>query len=568
VLEARLLWERLPLDALPQGAVHVGALDAIAGLPFRLLAIVGLVEGGYPGVVRPDPFLLDDERTALDALVRRAQPPDPPAAPAEQPRPAGQLSLFDAPQADAPAAAPGDDDEPPALPGTPEIVLAERRRFQRAVRQAGQRLVLTYPRADARTGRERLPSLFFVATASALHGRALSADELQARVAEDDLDRLSPDEALDRGERDRLRLRAGRQEAAEAVAAGSVFFKRSLLASEARWSPEFTRWDGLVDGLPTGLAERLDPTRAARPLSASQLATWSRCGFLYLLRYVLLLEPALEPEERKRLEPLERGTLFHAVAERFLRERRERDELPVEATPERRARLRELADAALQELVEGSPPRFQLLWERACARFHETVQAWLGRETGLGQNSRPAHFEVAFGSTRDLAPGEPHLHEPLEIELGDGRRVRVSGRIDRIDRRDDGLVLRDYKTGRAPKDDGRVFRGGQQLQIPFYVLAVERLFPGEKVVEAFLDYVDGGRQVAFDPALAGGPVFRDLLRGLADALAAGRFPQEPAACDWCDFTLVCGPKPLLQRRRQIKRRDAHLREVTRLRDLG
>ncbi len=283
---------------------------------------------------------------------------------------------------------------------------------------------------------------------------------------------------------------------------------------------------------------------------------------------MLLLEPALEPEERKRLEPLERGTLFHAVAETFLRERRERGELPVEATPERRARLAELADAALQELVEGSPPRFALLWERERARFHQTVQAWLTRETSLGERSRPAHFELAFGSTRDLPPGEPHLPEPLEIDLGDGRRVRVTGRIDRIDRRDDGLVLRDYKTGRAPKDDGRVFRGGQQLQIPFYVLAAERLFPGEKVVEAFLDYVDGGRQVAFDPALATGPVFRDLLRGLADSLAAGRFPQEPAACDWCDFTLVCGPKPLLQRRRWIKRRDEHLREVTRLQGLG
>ncbi len=30
---------------------------AMAGLPFRVVAIPGLVEGGYPGVFRPDPFL-------------------------------------------------------------------------------------------------------------------------------------------------------------------------------------------------------------------------------------------------------------------------------------------------------------------------------------------------------------------------------------------------------------------------------------------------------------------------------------------------------------------------------
>ncbi len=576
VLEARLEWERLPPDPVAQGAVHVGALDAMAGLPFRVLAIVGLVEGGYPGVVRPDPFLLDDERAALGALHRPPVPARSTRGPLRAARPAqrAQLSLFDEPTPAEPAALeptgplPALGGEMALLPGAQERVQEARRLFQRALRQATQRLILTYPRADPRTGRERLPSLFFVAAASALAGEPLSAVDLDARVHEDELDALQLDDALDRGERDRLRVRGGGREAALQLAAGSTFFKQSRLASEARWSNQLTAYDGLVWPLPAELAPRLDPVRATRPLSASQLATYSRCGFQYLLRYVLHLEAALEPEERKRLEPLERGTLFHAVAERFLRERRERGELPVEASAAQRARLRELADEALQELVEGSPPRFRLLWERECTRFHETVQAWLTREASLASRSRPAYFEVSFGSSRDLAAGEPHLPEALSIDLDDGRSVRVTGRIDRIDRRDDGLVLRDYKTGRAPRDDGRVFRGGQQLQIPFYVLAVERLFPGEKVVEAFLDYVDGGRQVAFDPALAGGATFKTLLRGLVDAQAAGLFVQEPAACDWCDFTPVCGPKPLLQLRRHFKLGDKRLQQALRLRDLG
>ncbi len=49
MLEARFEWERLPLEPVAGGAVHVGALDAMAGLPFRVVAIPGLVEGGYPG---------------------------------------------------------------------------------------------------------------------------------------------------------------------------------------------------------------------------------------------------------------------------------------------------------------------------------------------------------------------------------------------------------------------------------------------------------------------------------------------------------------------------------------
>jgi RecB family exonuclease len=154
------------------------------------------------------------------------------------------------------------------------------------------------------------------------------------------------------------------------------------------------------------------------------------------------------------------------------------------------------------------------------------------------------------------------------VDLGDGRTLRVSGRIDRIDRRPDGtLVLRDYKTGRAPRDDGGLFRGGRQLQIPFYVLAAARIFPGQPVVEAFLDFVDGGRQVSFDPERVQGREFRELLRGLVDAIAEGSFVQEPTACDWCDFTAVCGPKGLIDARRRHKLADLRIQRVLRLRDV-
>jgi hypothetical protein len=87
-------------------------------------------------------------------------------------------------------------------------------------------------------------------------------------------------------------------------------------------------------------------------------------------------------------------------------------------------------------------------------------------------------------------------------------------------------------------------------------------------VDAFLDYVDGGRQVAFRPDVAQGPEFRDLLRRLVDLVARGVFVQEPTACDWCDFTAVCGPKALLQRRQGIKVRDRTLQEFLRLRNIS
>jgi RecB family exonuclease len=583
VIEARFEWERLPLEPLEGGALHVGALDAMAGLPFRVVAVPGLVEGGYPGVLRPDPFLLDHEREALRASAGRDATEEARPVPRGRTRrraTSAQMSLFteDVPMAPSADRAPGTESEaspgppsaadPPRLATTQDRLLEARRAFHRAISQATERLILSYPRADPRTGRERLPSLFLAAAASTLAGRPLAGADLDRRIVEDDLAHLPLEDALDAGERDRVRVRAGGRAAAEAIAAGSPFFKQSRLAAQARWSGRLTRYDGLLTELPVAVLERIDPLRALHPISASRLAVYARCGFQYMLQHVLRLEAALEPEERRRLEPLERGTLFHEVAERFLRERRDLGELPVRDTEATRARLRAMAEEALEGLVKGSPPRLTLLWEREKRRFHETTVSWLRREAAAAERSVPAHFEVEFGLGRGPDGREPHDPDPIEIPIGGDRTLRVSGKIDRIDRRDDGLVLRDYKTGRAPKDDGGVFRGGRQLQIPFYVLAAEKLFPGERVVEAFLDYVDGGRQVAFDPVAVRGERFAALLGSLVDLIAAGAFVQEPAACDLCDFKVVCGPKGLLQRRRQIKIRDATLLAYLRLRDVG
>jgi RecB family exonuclease len=409
--------------------------------------------------------------------------------------------------------------------------------------------------------------LFFIAAASALSGRTLVAAELQRLTTEDTADSISLDVAVDRAERDRLRLRRGGAAAEAAIRAGCVFFDQARRATHARWSGRLTPYDGLLAGMDEHLGRRLDPTHAAQPVSASRLASFARCGFLYLLRHVLHLEAIAEPIERWRLDPLERGDLFHRVAERFLRERRERGELPLSERPETLARLLALAGIALDEFVASQPPRLTILWERVRARFQEDLARWLQRETVAEAQAVPLHFEVTFGSSRAPDTNEPHLREPLSIDLGDGRALRVQGRIDRIDRRTDGaLILRDYKTGRIPRDDGQLFRSGAQMQIPFYILAAARLFPGQRVAAAYLDFVDGGREVAVDPLAVTGDSFRRFVRDLVDAMTEGLFVQDASACGRCDFVEVCGPAALIDRRYQLKSRDPRLQRVRRLRE--
>jgi len=548
VLTTRLSWERLPMPPRVAGAIHLGALDAIAGLPFRVLAVPGLVEGGYPGPLRLDPFLLDHEREAL-------------AAPAAVP-PRGnarQLGLFDEPETPASAG-------PRPLPTAQDRLLEARRLFHRAIRQATERLILSYPRADSRSGRERVPSLFFAAAASALAGRPLGAPELLALTGEDEPDALPLEDALDAGERDRLRVRRGGPEAVLAVAGGSPSFKGSHLAAHERWSRLLTPHDGRVDGLPDALARQLDPLRSRRVPSASALARYATCGFQYLLQDVLGLDALVEPEERLGFSALEKGDLFHRVAEDFLRAERDAGRLPVTDDEETRGRLLDLARLHVDLKVAGTPPRHRLVWDMHWRAFCDLLLRFLAREAGNAALGRPAHFEVAFGM-RAQRTNEPHEREPLSVDLGEGRVLRVQGRIDRIDEREDGsLVLRDYKTGRAPRDDNQVFRGGRQLQIPFYVLAARQIFPDRRVEAAFLDYVDGGRPIAFDPVDSTGESFLSLLRTLTGAIAAGRFVQEHTACRFCDFKAACGPQPLLELRRKFKLSDPHLREYLKLRE--
>ena len=544
VLEARFEWERVPLEPQATGALHVGALDALAGLPFRYVAILGLVEGGYPPVLRPDPFLLDPEREALAAAA-----PDAPAVTAptvtRQADVRRQMSLFDQDDGAARTTVPPPVHVLPAVPTTRDRLREERRAFHRALSQATEHLVLSYPRADARSGRERLPSAFFVAAASALAGRPLAALDLAQVVEEDDLVALPLEEALDRSERDRARIRRD-PAAADAIAGGCFFFKQARLASRSRWDRQLTAYDGLVAWPPGGeedtaladsVRKALDPTASGWPVSASRLATFAQCGFRYMLQYVLRLEPALEPQERTILDPLERGTLFHDVAERLLRELRDTGGLPLRDDEETRARALAMAGEGLDALVAHCPPRYTFLWERERARFREAVLSWLRREAG-SLRSAPAYFELSFGmGARTTSTPEPHDPEPLAVELGDGRTLRLSGKIDRIDRRPDGQT-------RAPRLQDR----------PRPLEGRRRAVQGRAATADPLLRAGGGEAPAGDPGGGGVPGLRG--RRTAGELRRGGGHRR---------ALPCAPARHARRHRPgALRAGAHLLHLVRL----
>jgi putative RecB family exonuclease len=181
------------------------------------------------------------------------------------------------------------------------------------------------------------------------------------------------------------------------------------------------------------------------------------------------------------------------------------------------------------ELVRGA-------WTGQGFRDEEQSRGWL-RRTGHAVEEYAARLDPA--------------DEPVGVERTVATRtatLAVSGRVDRLDRRGDELVVVDYKLGRrVPGEDDA--RGS--LALGLYALAAARTLrrpcrrvelhhvPTGTVAVAEHDERSLTRKVAEAESIAA-----DVLAATAGR-AAGRdddeaFPARPSRlCSWCDFRRSC-----------------------------
>ncbi|HEY8490021.1 MAG TPA: PD-(D/E)XK nuclease family protein [Dehalococcoidia bacterium] len=510
------LLEEVRGGAFGRRGVNVLALSTLPGLRFRAVAVLGLAERDFPPPPRQDPLLPDADRLDLNRRLGWSLP----------------------------LRALGPDDEP--------------LRFALAAHAARDRLLLSYPRADAGTGRQRLASHFFRAAAEALTGPLPRLE---------DLDRLDPalsirvpagrfgagttDAALTEEEYALTLLAADRALGEAWLAAHAPTFRRARAAWTARWEEtSLTPYDGMLSGpAAASLARRAGLTA---PISPTRLETYATCPFRFFLAYILRLEPVREPEFLERLEPLERGSLVHKVLERFMTEHR--DDPP---RPERRAAHVERLLAIAREECEARERQgltgYPLLWELDRRVIVEDLIAWYDLEAaGAGGPLRPAAFELRFGPAWGGEPGDARsVDEPLALAL-DGLTLRFHGRIDRVDLAPDGSAFHvtDYKTGRVSDDhrDG-AFSGGRALQLPIYLLGAAHALgvPWERgEAQYYYATSQGGfRRVRFsgEQLRERWKEFTALLQGLAHGIATGDFHPVPGPqdrhCDRCDFRMAC-----------------------------
>jgi len=533
------------------GHVHVAPIRAAGWSGRPMLFVVGLEEGRYPGGGTQDPILLDAERSRINEEI------DPHQLPLLADRPRRVTAEFwrmlrrvaEDPflcQEDSAETGGGEGLKDPA-PNSG----GQRKRSSATV-------TLSWPSIDLRERREKFPSQVILEVFRGGRGSSSpsatgpgqpvpTGPPAQPIPTYDDLQRA----AMAVGFVDSRPLsfsewwlhRAfgdGRHDLGEAPMQAYPWLADGRRAAEARATEEITAWDGKVDATP----EELDPRNQDRLYSASRLERMAACPFGYFLQSILGIEP-LETIDRSEewLSPMEYGSVFHTVLETFMREICSRGEKP--GFERHRERLAEIATAELERMRNEIPPPSDSAFDARREDLIEACAVFLRVEEKRCGEVDAKYFEVPFGF--DDPEAELSMAEPLAVDLGRGRSVRLRGYIDRVDHhpgRDEWHVW-DYKSG-SPwkfKQPGSL-AGGTMIQHAIYARAVNEMLDrrGEKgrVAESgyYFPTVKGrGERIA---KVSDQASLETTLNHLFDVVGSGWFPQgDLERCKFCEFPSIC-----------------------------
>jgi DNA helicase-2/ATP-dependent DNA helicase PcrA len=230
-------------------------------------------------------------------------------------------------------------------------------------------------------------------------------------------------------------------------------------------------------------------------LSYTQVDTYLRCPQMYQYRFVFRLPTRPRPQ-------MQFGRILHEALKDALGSI-ERD----------RPLSWEMVDAA-----------YVAAWARE--RFCAPEQAPALQD--LGRNYLRRAFEIGDLSKPLL------LEQPFSLRLDE---LRLTGRIDRVDRHQDGSYeIIDYKTGSAK----RAAELQRDLQLGVYALAAREVFRFEPLRLSYY-YLETSERVTVDKPQERLAEDRQAIRNVAEGIRAELFPAKPdrMKCGGCDFRMLC-----------------------------
>lgn len=197
----------------------------------------------------------------------------------------------------------------------------------------------------------------------------------------------------------------------------------------------------------------------------SRLERYRSCPFSFYLEYGL----KLKEKKSLKLQPIDTGSFMHEVIDEFFEE-----------VSTKKISIKDLDKAEIEKIVKQiieeklnlkanyifkSIPKFKVLTNRLCRLVTLSI-------VYIVQGLQATDFEVV-GNEIEFKNGKEY--KPIEITTEDGRKVEITGKIDRIDLAKDatGKYIRiiDYKSSAKDINLNEVL-AGLQLQLITYLDAV------------------------------------------------------------------------------------------------
>ena len=472
-----------------ESAIFAGETVQARGVPYQLVAVLGMAEGELPARIGEDPFLRETDRTALRKHC-----------------PGIRLSTES----------------------------AEAEFFLDTIARPQQALLLVRPRIST-TGAMWEPSIYW-------HDLRARVDAQPHTVALGHA--VAPTSAASLAEL--LESLAVAPAAVDGQAFGAIGAPlRARLAERAqilgdRVTLASSPWDGDLRDHAEAVRDAYPP---AHTWSATAIESYISCPLQFFMAKTLQVEARVEPEDGPG--PAQIGTLYHRIMERLYR-----PHLNAEARPPLDALLDALP--AVAAAVLGTAPmsegfRAPPSWPRTCEEMVENVRRALHALDAIG--GIPIGLEYFFGAQRQVHIEPPDSPvQPWPAEGGAPFVLNLRGVIDRVDRLPDGsLLIIDYKLGSSSYASKSVLERGKKLQLALYAAAAQQSNDGGASVDGIYFFMRKGEAAAWSLAsLGGAAVALPLASGYAGAAVAairdGDFrprPPDEGCPTYCPASSFC-----------------------------
>lgn len=225
----------------------------------------------------------------------------------------------------------------------------------------------------------------------------------------------------------------------------------------------------------------------ARTQSASSLKTLLRSPLGFVWRYAFGWKAPQSSAEPLVLDALAAGDLIHLVLDRALRNLEAAGGLGAADLSAIEAAVAEASAAVAAEWESERPIPPNVIWDRTLS----DARTLASQALTFGDNHLPgsrSYSEVPFGGSEPKSSAELPWDAGLPVNIP-STGFRIAGYIDRLDIAGDGsrALVRDYKTGRAPRGEIRL-NGGRELQRCLYAFAVKALLGDHVSISASLLY--------------------------------------------------------------------------------